>query len=57
MEIIEVLTNLINNVGFPIAAFVMIWWQNKEMTKSLDKNTEVLVELKTVVEGIHNEND
>lgn len=50
MEFVEVISQLINNVGFPIAAFVMIWLQNREMSKSLDANTEALISLKTLME-------
>jgi len=42
-EIVE----LINSVGFPIAAFLLTFWQN---TRVLNKNTEALQGLKEVIE-------
>ena len=38
----EEIVNLISNVGFPIAAFLLMWYQNLQMTKSLDANTEAM---------------
>ena len=34
--------DLISNVGFPIAAFLLMFWQN---TKVINKNTEAMNEL------------
>ena len=33
------ITELISNVGFPIAAFLLMFWQN---TKVIKKNTEAI---------------
>ena len=38
--------NLISNVGFPISAFLLMYWQNKTV---ITKNTEALNELRVVV--------
>lgn len=42
----EEITNLISNVGFPIAAFVMMWYSNN---KTLKKLTEVVEGLKELI--------
>jgi len=41
--------NLISNVGFPISAFLLMYWHNKT---TITKNTEALIELKVVVAEI-----
>lgn len=39
----DMIINLISNVGFPIAAFVMMWYSHN---KTLKKLTEAINELK-----------
>ena len=47
------IVNLITEVGFPVSAFVMMFWfitrTQKDNTDTINKNTEALVELKTVI--------
>ena len=44
---------LVSSVGFPIAAFFLIFWLVKgelgAVQKAMDENTKVLVELTTVI--------
>lgn len=49
-ELFEVLTSFISNVGFPIAAFCLMWYQNTKMTKSLDENTIAIKQMKELME-------
>ena len=42
----EEYVNLISNVGFPIAAFFLMW---KFSTGAIKENTQVLRELKTLI--------
>lgn len=44
MEVIEI----INNVGFPIAAFLLMFWHS---TKTIKDNTKVLSELCELLRG------
>ena len=50
MDIIDIITTLINNVGFPIAAFIMVWIQNRELQKALNANTDAIQNLKSYME-------
>jgi len=45
---------LVGSLGFPIAVSVYLIVENRNTAKSLDKNTEALNELKTVI-AIHTE--
>ena len=52
MEVVDVITTLISNVGFPIAAFIMMWYQNLKVTKAMNslertvqENTEAIKDL------------
>lgn len=54
MEAMDIISQIINNCGFPIAAFVMMWIQNRELAKSLNSNTEVLTSLKSIIESKFN---
>lgn len=47
----ETIIQLISNVGFPIAMCLLMFWQNTQMTKALDKNTEAIEGLKDLVKG------
>lgn len=62
MEILNVITNLISNVGFPIAmCLVMFFFLRKQqdahkeemehLKQSLDNNTEAIRELKYRIKG------
>jgi len=45
---------VISQFGFPIAVCVWLLLDNRKTSKSLDENTKVLAELKTVI-SIHTE--
>ena len=49
-ELFEALSTFISNVGFPIAAFCLMWYQNTKMTKSLDENTIAIKQMKELME-------
>lgn len=62
MEALTVITNLISNVGFPIAmCLVMLYYAKKQqdshkeemehLRQSLDNNTEAIKELKYRIKG------
>lgn len=51
-ETVEILTQVINNVGFPIAAFCMMFWQNIKLRETLDANTKALYDLADKVNDI-----
>ena len=38
-------TNLIANVGFPIACVIVLFWQNSKFADALNKKTDTLREL------------
>lgn len=44
-------TELISSVGFPIAAFLLMFWMAQ---KQIKENTEVLKDLKEVVRDLKN---
>ena len=44
--------NLIGNVGFPIAAFILIWYQNNTVIRA---NTKVLQENNNILKYIYQE--
>ena len=52
-ETFKILTDTFNNVCFPIACCIALFWtlakQNKELKQAIDKNTNVLTELKTII--------
>lgn len=55
MEILELLEHFINNVGFPIAAFVLMYLQNTKLTKALGDLKETMVALdKDISEAVEN---
>lgn len=52
-EIFSIIGEFIAQIGFPIAAFVMMWWQNTKMnsvitdlTNTVDENTKAIIELR-----------
>lgn len=57
MEVMDIISQLINNCGFPIAAFIMMWIQNRELQKTLNSNTEAIQNLKTYMENKLNGNN
>lgn len=50
MEIIDIITKLISNVGFPIACCIVMFYQNSKLKDCLERNTQVLGELKDKIE-------
>lgn len=44
-NIIEIITNLITNVGFPIACCIVLFRQNSKFTETIDQNTDALNKL------------
>ena len=59
-ELVEAVSTLVSNVGFPIAAFCAIFWMcNKTVAdnterqeKTLSANTQAITELKTLVQTL-----
>lgn len=51
------IANFISQVGFPIAAFVLIWWQNntttKDMTQAINGLKDKMEDNTTVVGKLH----
>jgi hypothetical protein len=39
------ITNMISNVGFPIACVIVLFWQNSKFAEALNENTDTLREL------------
>lgn len=59
MENVNLIVSLISNIGFPIAAFLgMFWMINttlKDLKTVITKNTELLTELSTKINAITKE--
>ena len=51
-DIVNGIVSIINDVGFPIAAFVLMWYQNTQMTKSLNANTEAMNKMSVKLDEI-----
>ncbi len=45
MEWFEIVQSFISNCGFPIAAFLLMWWQNNKTSKSLDSLADKIEQL------------
>lgn len=59
---IETISSLISQVGFPIAAFLLMFFQNRETTKAvtelrqtLTENTLAITELREEIKSIKGE--
>lgn len=39
------ITDIISNVGFPIACVIVLFWQNSKFAEALNENTDTLREL------------
>ena len=50
-EIITTISTFISSVGFPIVACCLMFYQNNRLTETLSKNTEAILELKTIITG------
>lgn len=48
----ETIVDIISNVGFPIAAFLLMWYQNTQMTKSLESNTQAITKLSNKIDEL-----
>lgn len=53
MNIVEVVTQLVNNVGFPVAAFLLMFYQNMKLNETLKQNTDAINELSKRI-TVHN---
>lgn len=51
-DIVNAIVDIINKVGFPIAAFILMWYQNTQMTKSLNANTEAINNMNIKLDNI-----
>ena len=56
---IETLISMISSVGFPIIAWYLMWKQNtevlKEMQKTIESNTTAFLELKNEISNMRKE--
>lgn len=46
METVNVIKDLISTVGFPILAFLLMFKQNKELSDTINKNTQAINDLR-----------
>ena len=46
MEVVNVIKDLISNVGFPILAFLLMYKQNKDLSATVAENTKAINELR-----------
>ena len=46
MEVVNVIKDLISNVGFPILAFLLMYKQNKDISDTDAENTKAINELR-----------
>lgn len=46
MEVVNVIKDLISNVGFPILAFLLMYKQNKDLSATVTENTKAINELR-----------
>ena len=46
MEVVNVVKDLISNVGFPILAFLLMYKQNKDLSATVAENTKAINELR-----------
>lgn len=56
-EVIEVFTNLITNVGFPIACCIVLFRQNGKFTDCINQNTDALNKLIDKIERMDKNDD
>ena len=56
MDVVDMVSQLISNVGFPIAAFCLMFWMLnttlKEMREASEQNTAAISELTTMVKTL-----
>ena len=46
MEVVNVIKDIISNVGFPILAFLLMYKQNKDLSSTVAENTKAINELR-----------
>ena len=46
MEVVEVIKDCISTIGFPIAAYLLMFKQNKELSATVAENTKAINELR-----------
>lgn len=56
-NIVEIITNLITNVGFPIACCVVLFKQNSKFTETISANTDALNKLIDKIERMDTGHD
>ncbi len=55
MDVIEIITQLVSNVGFPIAAFLLMFFQNRETTKAVTELRQTLSENTLAIQELRDE--
>lgn len=52
-ETLNILSNIFNNVAFPVACCICLFWlyakQNNELRQTIERNTEILKELTIII--------
>lgn len=56
MEIIDIISDFISTIGFPIFACVMMFIQNNKLQETLTRNTDMLNDIKTLIQELHHAN-
>jgi len=51
---INVFSQLISNVGFPIAVCIYLAWSNEKLRSTIDDNTRTIESLKDLIYSLHN---
>jgi len=46
---VKILMTFIDRVGFPILAFLLMWWLNIQLTQTIEKLDRTLTEIKQVM--------
>ena len=50
MDTLEIFTSLIDNLGFPIAVAIAMYWQNNRLRETLDANTKAIQALEKKID-------
>lgn len=51
-EIMNTISQFISNVGFPIACCCIMLYQNKELEKTIDNNSQILAKLDSKIDTL-----
>lgn len=55
-ETLDIISNVFSGLAFPTAVCVLLFWivfkSNRELQKSIDENTKVLIELSTIIKAL-----